>query len=226
MDNLAKGIFKNKKVVISKLSDFGFVQDNNEYIFEKALNTSDFKLTVKITADGNISTEIIDPSFNEPYTLHLVENAVGSFVGNIRNEYEEILAEIAEKCFETDVFKSEQAKRIIDYASKKYNNSLEFLWKKFPEYAVLRRTDTNKWYAVLLIIPKNKLGIKSNEPAEILALRAKPEDIENIIDYKKYFPGYHMNKKHWLTIILDGSVDINEIYNKIDESYALAVKQR
>ncbi|MBR1680176.1 MmcQ/YjbR family DNA-binding protein, partial [bacterium] len=52
-------------------------------------------------------------------------------------------------------------------------------------------------------------------------LRASTEEIENLVDNKKYFSGYHMNKKHWLTIILDGSVPIEDIYNRIDSSYNL-----
>lgn len=44
------------------------------------------------------------------------------------------------------------------------------------------------------------------------------------VDYKKYFPGWHMNKRNWYTIILDGSVSIEEIYCRIDKSYQLATR--
>lgn len=60
---------------------------------------------------------------------------------------------------------------------------------------------------------------------EILDLRMKPEDIETIVDNKKYFPGYHMNKKHWITICLDGTLPVEEIYVHLDESYHLAKKK-
>jgi len=43
-------------------------------------------------------------------------------------------------------------------------------------------------------------------------------------DEKSYFPGYHMNKKHWITICLDGSVPIEEIFCRLDESFAFAAK--
>ncbi|MBF1202590.1 MAG: MmcQ/YjbR family DNA-binding protein, partial [Fusobacterium periodonticum] len=35
-------------------------------------------------------------------------------------------------------------------------------------------------------------------------------------------PAYHMNKKHWCTICLDGTVELEKIYNLIDISYELA----
>lgn len=48
------------------------------------------------------------------------------------------------------------------------------------------------------------------------------EKIGKIVDNERYFAGYHMNKKHWITIKLDGSVNINEIYELIDNSYNLS----
>lgn len=53
------------------------------------------------------------------------------------------------------------------------------------------------------------------DPDEALALR----DI-----FPAVRPGYHMNKKHWNTVVLDGSVPVNEIHRMIDNSYLLVVK--
>ena len=113
---------------------------------------------------------------------------------------------------------------IIEYVRKKYGDELEFLWEKFPDNAIWRRKDNKKWYGALLTVSKRKLGIDSDEIIEIIDLRMKPEDIEKRVDMKKYFPGYHMNKKHWITICLDKTVPYEEICSRIDESYVLAVK--
>ena len=53
-------------------------------------------------------------------------------------------------------------------------------------------------------------------------LHNNQEEIEKLKDNKKYFPAYHMNKKHWCTICLDGTVELKEIYKLIDISYELA----
>lgn len=45
-----------------------------------------------------------------------------------------------------------------------------------------------------------------------------------IPDGERFFPGYHMNKKHWFTVLLDGSVPDDEICRLLDESYVLAAK--
>ena len=47
------------------------------------------------------------------------------------------------------------------------------------------------------------------------------EKVEKIVDHKKYYPGWHMNKKYWYTIILDGSISLKDIYKCIDESYQM-----
>ena len=101
-------------------------------------------MTVNISEQGKISAAVIDPAFNEPYTLHLSDNASGSFVGCVKAEYEQVLTDIAEKCFEPNVFKTELAKSLIKYIQDKYSDELEYLWKKFPENAVVRRKDNQK----------------------------------------------------------------------------------
>ncbi|MDE6869427.1 MAG: MmcQ/YjbR family DNA-binding protein, partial [Clostridia bacterium] len=80
-------------------------------------------------------------------------------------------------------------------------------------------------YGLILIVPKSKLGIDSEEKVEIIDLRVSPREVGNLIDNKRYFPAYHMNKKSWITICLDGSMEIGEIYRRIDDSYVLALKK-
>ncbi|MBR1942113.1 MmcQ/YjbR family DNA-binding protein [bacterium] len=210
-----KNIFKNKKVNSHKLAEFGFV--DNKYSTD--ILDGSFNLTVKIAENNEVQTELIEKDTGELYTLHLVEYVQGSFVGKVKEEYENILTEIAENCFEQDVFKSKQSKLIIEYVKDKYGDELEYLWEKFPDNAVCRRKDNKKWYLAILTVAKNKLGFESDKKVEIIDLRATTEEIEKIVDNKKYFAGYHMNKKHWLTIILDGSVLIKEIYDRINISY-------
>lgn len=218
------GIFKNKRVSPAKLEAFGFVRGESGYVYERILEESGFRLTVCVTGQGEVLTEMLDPALNEPYTLHLVEDAAGSFVGGIKVQYEEVLREIADRCFEPDVFKCGQARELIAYVRDVYRDEPEFLWKKFDGNAVWRRKDTGKWYGVLLTVSKRKLGIDSDDMAEVLDFHIQPEELERIADGRRYFPGYHMNKKHWCSIILDGSVAFEEVCRRIDDSYAMAAR--
>lgn len=219
--NAINTIFKNRKADFSKLAEYGFVKRGKSYKYTRTLSESGFEMTVTITESGKISAKVTEPEVGE-YTLHLT-NSAGSFVGQVRAEYEQTLNEIAESCFVPDVFKSEQTKLLIGYVREKYGCELEFLWEKFSDNAVWRRGDTGKWFAAVLTVSRRKLGLNSDEVVEIIDLRLPPEQMESLVDGKRYFGGWHMNKKHWYTIILDGSVDFEELCRRIDESWILAV---
>ena len=68
-------------------------------------------------------------------------------------------------------------------------------------------------------ISKIKLGFKDNSKVEIINLRLKSEDVSATVDNKCFFPAYHMNKKYWITVLLDGGADTEHIFRLIDESY-------
>lgn len=217
-------VLKNRKLNIKKLLSFGFAHTDNGYIYRAGLIDGQMTLIVKADTDGKIYTEIKDNANGEEYVLHRVAGAAGPFVGRVRTEYEEALEEISAKCFDIEVFKGEQTKEIIAYVREKYGDELEYLWQKFPDNAVIRRKDNKKWYAAVLTVSRRKLGFDSDETVEILDLRLKPEEMESTVDGIKYFPGYHMNKKHWITICLDKTVPMKEICMRIDESYLIAMK--
>ena len=218
-------ILDNKSPVIAKLALFGFCLNGDIYSYTTTILDGRFEMRVDISAvDKTVKTEVMDLSTGDPYTLHMIADASGAFVGKVRAEYERVLTDIADKCFEKDVFKSEIAHEIIRHAREKHGDELEFLWDKFPTDAVLRRQDNDKWYAVFIVLSKRKLGLDSDESVDIVDLRVDPETLTTMVDGKKYFPGYHMNKKHWITICLDGSVALDEVRALLDNSYALAKK--
>lgn len=222
MNKIIESVFKYKAVNFEKLVGYGFEKEDGIFSYRTFFQNARMELTVHIDMNGQISTEVFDLDTQEPFTLFLVENAVGEFTGNIRAEYEKILTDIADKCFEKEVFKNEQTKAVIDYIRTAYGDELEFLWKKSPDNAVWRRKDSKKWYGILMTVSKRKLGTDSDEMVEIIDLRMTTENIEKTVDGRIYFKGYHMNKRHWITICLDGSAVLREIYVLIDESYRLA----
>ena len=110
---------------------------------------------------------------------------------------------------------------ILKYAEKNYKAKPEHLWEKYPGYGVLRHRENKKWYAVLMDIPQNKVGLEGEEAVDILDVKCEPDMVVSLSLQQGFFPAYHMNKKHWITIILDGTVADHEIYNLLDMSYEL-----
>ena len=212
---------KDKKIDFKKLEEFGFELIDNSYYYHTSLLKNQFKMSVKINLDNSIFTEIIDTETNEPYILYLIEKRSG-YSEKVYKTYSQILEKIQKECFEDEIFKANYTKEIVAYIKNKYRDELEFLWEKSPKNAVVRRKSSKKWYAVILTVSKRKLNLDTDEIIEVINLHNRVEEIEKLIDNKKYFPAYHMNKKHWCTICLDGTVELKEIYKLIDISYELA----
>ena len=102
----------------------------------------------------------------------------------------------------------------------------ERLWMKFPNYAVLRNSNNSKWYAAIMDVQKQKLGLKGKEYVDILDVKCDPIMIGSLLNSKGYLPAYHMNKSTWITILLDGSISKDEIFNLIDLSYEMTQKKK
>ena len=217
-----KDFIKDKKIDLKRLEKFGFELKDNSYYYHTSLLKNQFKMSVKISLDNTIFTEIIDVETSEPYVLHLLEIKRSGYSEKVYRAYSEVLDKIKKECFEDEIFKTYYTNDIINYVKNKYGDELEFLWKKSPKTAVVRRKNSNKWYAVILTISKRKFNLDSDELVEVINLHNSPEEIEKLIDNKRYFPAYHMNKKHWCTICLDGTVELEKIYKLIDMSYELA----
>lgn len=213
-----RDIFRYKKADPAALAAFGFLPCREGFIYTQKLAGGDLIMTVTVDKNSAVTAHVTDTS-GEPYVLHLIEYAAGSFVGQVRLEYDELLKNIATSCFVTDIFRKPQTKEIITYIQSTYQRSLEFLWPDTPQNAIWRRSDNGKWFGALLTVPKNRLGISSSETAEILNLRASSQRVACLLTQEHYYPSWHMNKKYWYTVILDGSVPTTAICRHIDESY-------
>ncbi|MDE6411936.1 MAG: MmcQ/YjbR family DNA-binding protein [Clostridia bacterium] len=215
-------LFSQGEANQEKLLKNGFIKTESGYYRESPL--MDFLLRTTVTEDGKVNAELFDPEADAPYTLHLVSGAEGSFVGEVRKAYENALLEIAEACFDRAVFKSKYAKNLLEYAEEKYGERCEYLWEKFPENGVLRRADNRKWYAAILTTNGNKVGLSTDNIVEIVDLRAEEVEVQRLIHSRGFAPAWHMNKKSWITVLLDGSVELSTIKEMVDKSRSLALK--
>lgn len=216
-------IFENKKPDYKKLIDFGFKKKGQIYSYNQEIYNGQFELVIEIEGK-DVTTKLFDESTGELYTLHLIEGAEGTFVGQVRNEYEMVLKNISENCFQTDVFEYKQSLQVLNYALSQYGTEPEYLWEKFPRNAVCRRKDNKKWYFALLSVKASTLGFETDEIIEVIDLRASKDKVPELLTNQNIYPAYHMNKKSWITIVLNGSMRIEDIYRYIDSSYLLAKK--
>ena len=98
--------------------------------------------------------------------------------------------------------RQELEKYIVDT----YGVKPEYPWSKYPTFAVFRQETNQKWFAVIMTIDKRKLGIKENGKIDVVNVKCEPNFAASTWEQQGIYPAYHMNKEHWLTVALDGSV--------------------
>ena len=110
------------------------------------------------------------------------------------------------------------------YISETYSTTAEYPWIKYPTYAVYRHRDNNKWFAVIMELPKNKIGLEGFGTVNVVNLKCDTLLISSLLNDPGIHKGYHMNKSYWITVRLDGSVDAEKIKWLLDMSFDLTAK--
>lgn len=223
---IEKNIFDRHKPDFEKLQKFGFVKNGKNYNYEKYFMDNQFRADIQINANGELSAKVYDTASNDEYLPLRVEHNEGKFVGKVREAYIEILKEICDKCFLKTYFIFPQSNRITNALLKKYGDSPEFLWEKFQGSGIFRNPKTQKWYLAILDVEYSKIkkGAKS-EIVEVADIKLAPEHVEYLKTQKDFYPAYHMNKKYWITVILNDSISDEKILELIEESHSYSEKK-
>ena len=116
--------------------------------------------------------------------------------------------------------------KLFRYVQDTYGTEPEYLWKSAPDYAALRHSENPKWYGIVMYIDYAKLGIDKAGMTDILDMKCDPMQLEFLIRQPGSFPGYHMNHRQWLTILLDGSVPDDQILDLLDQSYLMTESRK
>lgn len=112
------------------------------------------------------------------------------------------------------------------YISEVYSTAPEFPWIKYPNYAVFRHQNNQKWFAAILEVPKSKLGLQGEGTLEIVNLKCDPAMVGSLRSEPGFFPAYHMNKENWISIALDDSVQGSKIKALLEISYDITNSKR
>ena len=200
-----------------QLNGFGFKEEAEKLIYRKEILDSSFLIEI-VFVNNQLMVEVYDIEFDEIYSLFSVDSAVGETVQNIREHVENILSSILGLADESGKISSE----VIYYCNNKYGGNYVNPFKKHPDILAFVN-EKNKWYALLLDVEYNKLNKNTDITTKMKILNVKyPTDrILEIIDNKNIFPAYHMNKKHWISIVLDKNIKLETIKELIDMSYSL-----
>ncbi len=213
-------LFKKTKIDFTKIIKYGFKKDKFLYKYSKNIMNNNFRVDVEINEDGVVKGKVFDLSFDEEYTNFRVEGSMGTFSNQIKKEFKNLLKDIRNNCFVTETFIYTQSNRIANLIKEKYGDEPEFEWEKFPLFATFRNKDSKKWYGIIMNLDKSKLDKKSTGEVEIINIKLEPNEVEELLKQDGFYPAYHMNKKNWITIILNDTISDEKIMNLLDKSYS------
>ncbi len=214
--SIEEEIFDKYIINKEKLIRYGFKAKDNKLIYSTYILNDSFNIVIEF--DKNIKGKIIEVEYNEEYINYRLDT-LGKFNSNIKNEFIKILTDIRDKCAQKQLFKYEQTKRINKFIYLKYGISPEFLWDKLPNYCVYRYN--KKWFGVIGNIPRNKVdkNTDSKEEVEVINVKVNESKVDGLLNKMGYYEAFHMNKKNWVSIILDETLSDIQIQNLICNSY-------
>ena len=201
-----------------KLLAFGFTEAGAAFVLKKEIAGGQFYTEITLS-DKTLTADVFETATNEKYVLFNVVSAQGAFVGQIRNEVQDVIEEIRKECFISQNLKE----KYVDFLHSYFNAPGDNPWAEEPyDSSTVYRCPNNKWFALVMQIKFKNLGFESDEP--VWAVNLKAENVEAITDKKSIFPAYHMNKKYWITVLLTAVTDFEKLCELTKKSYALVQK--
>ena len=114
--------------------------------------------------------------------------------------------------------------QLYDLFYKKFGGTPDSPWENSPEDVVFRHKDNRKWYALVMNISSEKLGMPDNKPIDAVNFKCDPAVLGSYLALPGFFPAYHMNKNHWITAVL-GMASDEDIISAAELSFGLTMKK-
>ncbi len=124
---------------------------------------------------------------------------------------------------------------VEQYIASQYSVEPDYPWDGY-DHAVFRHTDNRKWFALTMRVRRDRLDSAGSKPddgsnnagtVDVINLKIDDPVLHDMIVHEKgIMPSYHMNKRHWITVLLDGTVADSQVEELIDISYRATASKR
>ena len=211
-------IFRSAKIKKDSLQPFGFTTaDSNTYELCVPVSNGTFNAQIALSlSKALLSVHLFDSATGEKYVLFDMP-VHGAFVASLREEVQKIIDDIKEKCFETKDLKD----AYIAYIQAKFSVEPDYPWPDDAPYSFVFRCPNKKWFALVMRIKFRQLGLSGDEDVWVVNMKAEQNAVPNLVDHTSIFPAWHMNKKHWITVLLTAATDFEKLCELTAKSYEL-----
>ena len=215
-------IFRSAKIKKESLDAAGFkTTDDNTFSMNKTVSKGAFNADITLSlSEQTLTVHLFDSATSEKYALFDMPNTHGAFVASLREEVQQLIDEIKSKCFETSDLKDDY----IAWIKTQFGAEPDYPWPDDAPWSFVFRCPNEKWFALVMRIKYRQLGLTSDEEVWVVNMKASQDEIPNLIDKKSIFPAWHMNKKHWITVLLTAATDFNKLCELTQKSWELVTK--
>lgn len=109
--------------------------------------------------------------------------------------------------------------KLAEHIQELYQISPDHPFAKPPTFEAFRHQLNRKWFALVMDIPREKLGLEGDGMIDVVNVKCDPLLIGALRNQPGIYPAYHMNKTAWLSVALDGSVADEQVKSLIEISF-------
>ena len=113
----------------------------------------------------------------------------------------------------------------LDFCFHTYGTSPDYPFEEDFETAVMRHTSNRKWYAIAMKVSRRKFGFDSDEVIDVVNLKLPTEMFGSFGVADGVYPAYHMNKLHWISVLLP-DVPEETLHFLVDVSFEATMEKR
>lgn len=217
-------VFRRKRFDTAKMEAYGFADRDVCYELEADFMDGDFTAEIRVYKDGTVRGRVLDNMNEEEYVQLRMPNYTGAYIGSVREAYEALLRDIADRCCSDVAFASDQSNRIAAMILEKYAVEPDFPWdgERDGNIGAFRHHGSRKWFGLLMNIDRRHLDRDAAEElTDVINLKADENRIQELTSFEGIYPAYHMNHSKWISVVLDDTLADEAIGSLIDESFAL-----
>ena len=115
---------------------------------------------------------------------------------------------------------------LIHHVKTAYGALPEYLWPDYPQTFVFRHADNRKWFGVVMDVERAKLGLPGEGKVSLIDVKTGPVLGGSYLGQPGIVKAWHMNKNHWLGILLDGSAAEQTVRELLDISYSMTSNRK